>query len=168
MPILEAFLEITQRFPRVKAFVGGGGPNKEQYETWLKARPGAEHVKFIGVVPDEDLPGLYASTDIFVSATHGYVSLEAMASGAATILVNHEPQTHEFVDHEAGGLLVEEKTHAVTQALEMLIHEPERRQRLSQGGRQFVLEGFENRRGTEEMIAFFEQVLHHAAGAPKR
>ncbi len=49
-------------------------------------------VRFLGYVPDEDLPGLYSAAEVFVLPTHeegfGLTALEAMACGTPVIASN--------------------------------------------------------------------------------
>jgi glycosyltransferase involved in cell wall biosynthesis len=167
-PVLEACLQIVRQQPQVRVFVGGGGPNKAQYEAWVQAQPGGERVRFLGFVPDEDLPTLYASSDLFVAATYGYVNLEAMAAGCATLVLDHQPQCREFVNDGVGGLLVPEDSAALTAALAGLLADPARRARLSAAGRQFILEHFDDAASTAELIAFFEQVRQQGPAARPR
>jgi glycosyltransferase involved in cell wall biosynthesis len=161
-PILDAFLEITRQHPHVRVFVGGGGPNKAEYEAYIQGQAGGDRVRFLGFVPDDDLPTLYASADIFVAATYGYVNLEAMASETATIVLDHQPQCREFVNDGIGGLLVPDETSALVMALDGLVTDVVRREQISTAGRQFVMDRFDNQRGTQELVALFEQAAQHA------
>lgn len=69
-----------------KLFIGGSGPLRAELEQ-LAAQLGlTEYVCFLGFVPDDDLPHLYAAADLFVLPTSalecfGLITLEAWATG---------------------------------------------------------------------------------------
>ncbi len=69
--------------------VAGKGPELQRLHRAAKELGLDDHVGFIGFVPDNELPTLYASSDVFVTAspveTEGIVLLEAMASGLPVI-----------------------------------------------------------------------------------
>ncbi len=75
--------------PKLEArlLIGGSGPMTRDWQAQAKKIGVAKRVWFLGDIPDADLPGLYASADIFVlpansrAEAFGMVLLEAMASG---------------------------------------------------------------------------------------
>lgn len=79
----------VQQDPRIKLIVAGKGSEAER----LKALAGdlgiADNVRFAGYVAEEDLPGLYASADLFafhsLHETFGVVFAQAMASGLPVV-----------------------------------------------------------------------------------
>jgi len=158
-PILAAFQRLTERYPLVRVFVAGAGPRLERYRAWVREHDCADRIQLLGFVDDERLPALYASSDVFIGATFGYVTLEAMASGTATIIMRHQVQAQEYVIDGENGLLVDENTDDVFAALESLVTDPQRREAFADAGRAFVCERFDDRQMARDLIAFFEDVL---------
>ena len=76
----------------VKLLIAGKGPARESLEEAAKEAGVAERVVFAGFVPDDELPQLYASADLFVSAskfeTQGLSVLEALACGLPAACAN--------------------------------------------------------------------------------
>jgi phosphatidylinositol alpha-1,6-mannosyltransferase len=85
-PIFSILPALRARFPDLVYVIAGDGDDRERLEA--RARElglGPETVRFLGYVPDEELPDLYRLADLFVmpSATEGFgiVYLEAAACG---------------------------------------------------------------------------------------
>jgi glycosyltransferase involved in cell wall biosynthesis len=60
--------DLIRALPDVHArlFIGGDGPMRPSWESLVEEMNLADRVQFVGNVSDEDLPGFYASGDIFV------------------------------------------------------------------------------------------------------
>lgn len=87
--LLRALPRIRERFPNTRFLIGGDGPHRARIEAWVQ-KTGWRDVVFLGRVPMEDLPALYASADVFCAPSVGgeslgIVLLEAMASGRAVV-----------------------------------------------------------------------------------
>ncbi|WP_408957600.1 glycosyltransferase family 4 protein [Natrinema sp. 74] len=84
--LLEAFAAVRNRHPEARLCVAGDGPLRERLER-TAARLGIDDaVTFLGYVPDDDLPAVYAAADCFVLPTtdlegFGLATLEALAAG---------------------------------------------------------------------------------------
>lgn len=85
-------LPMVRRSVDAQLVVVGDGHEKANLER-LAAEEGVEgHVVFTGFVGDEELPGAYAATDVFVNAgvaeLQSIVTLEAMATGKPVVAAN--------------------------------------------------------------------------------
>jgi glycosyltransferase involved in cell wall biosynthesis len=70
--------------------IAGTGPERDELEALASTLGVRDDVRFLGRVPDEDLPALYAAGDLCVVPTRelegfGYVALEAYAAGTPVI-----------------------------------------------------------------------------------
>lgn len=85
---VDLLLRAASRIPGLQVVVGGDGPLRGPLESMaanLKVP-----VRFLGYVPDEDLPALYRAADLFVLPTRalegfGLVAIEAMACGTPAL-----------------------------------------------------------------------------------
>lgn len=72
--------------------VAGSGPDQERLQSIAKREGVADRVRFLGYVPDSELPDLYRSADVFALPStgegFGIVYLEAMACGTTAIGLN--------------------------------------------------------------------------------
>lgn len=88
--LLYAFKEIIRELPDSYLVIGGHGPLKNRLIS-LSRRLGVERaVRFVGFIPEDDLPDFYRMADIFVLPTlelegFGLITLEALASGVPVL-----------------------------------------------------------------------------------
>jgi glycosyltransferase involved in cell wall biosynthesis len=85
---IDLLLRAAARIPDLQVVVGGEGPHRERFEAL--ARELGVRARFLGFVPDEDLPPLYRAADLFVLPTRalegfGLVAIEAMACGTPAL-----------------------------------------------------------------------------------
>lgn len=81
---VDLLLRAAASLPDVQVVVGGDGPLRGELES-LASSLGVK-AKFLGFVPDDDLPALYRAADLFVLPTRalegfGLVAVEAMSCG---------------------------------------------------------------------------------------
>ena len=160
--LLEAYSQLKWDLPDIRLLVvGPGNPDKESHQI-LGAR-GLEDVVFLGKVSYEDLPRYYATADIFCSPatgaeSFGIVLLEAMAAGKPLIVSGIEGYSA-VVDHGKQGLLFPRKdAGALANSLELLIRDPELRQKLGSKGRQAV-EQYRWRRVASQVETYYQDLL---------
>lgn len=91
--LVAAMAIVANKFPSVPLLIAGG---KDKYrpvvESAIEAARLEEKVKFLGPVPEEDLPALYSSASVFVYPSlyegFGLPVLEAMACGTPVVTSN--------------------------------------------------------------------------------
>lgn len=90
--------------------VAGKGNLREALEQRAVARGVGEHVRFLGFVPDADLPALYSSADVFcmpgTAELQSLVTLEAMATGRPVVAADAMALPH-LCQHGRNGFLHE-------------------------------------------------------------
>lgn len=134
--ILQSLPRLIRRLgPRV-VFVKAGGPFTRS-QLALIARLGVEqHVQHLGMVPDGELPRIYANADLFLMPSHyegfGLPALEAMACGTPVIASNQGSLPEVVGD---AGLLVEPAdVEQIAAAAERLLTDAELRAELRAKG----------------------------------
>jgi len=83
--LLTAFRSLRKEM-NIHLIVAGTGPEKSRYEGFVKTNNLTDYVHFLGYIPNEDIPHIYRSCDVYCSPalggeTFGIVLIEAMASG---------------------------------------------------------------------------------------
>ncbi len=88
LEVLLKAAKILSRREDMKVVIGGSGPAEMYYKS-MALRLGLSNVIFMGNVPKEMLPKLYAASDVFclpsTFETQGIVSIEAMATGKPVV-----------------------------------------------------------------------------------
>jgi len=76
--------------PEYDLLVAGSGPYREELERIAEEKEVADRVEFLGYVDDEELPGLYAGADVFVTLSEfeafGMTVGEALAAGTPCVV----------------------------------------------------------------------------------
>jgi glycosyltransferase involved in cell wall biosynthesis len=138
--IVEAVGRLQHRDPAPVLLVVGDGPERACLEGLCRDKP---FVRFAGLRAGDTLKKLYASSRVFVFAsrvdTLGLVNMEAMASGVP-VLVPDDACITEFVTHGHSAECYRFGAAELSQAIEKVLDDPSRAARLAAGGRQAMIE----------------------------
>jgi glycosyltransferase involved in cell wall biosynthesis len=87
--IIDAFALAVAEQPRLFLLVGGEGPLTEQHQARVRELSIEDRVRFIGMLPEEELPPLFRRVNAYVSATAvdgtSVTLLQALACGTYVI-----------------------------------------------------------------------------------
>jgi glycosyltransferase involved in cell wall biosynthesis len=89
--LIEAFGQVTAQHPDAKLMIGGQGPLREELEQQVMHAGLSKNVEFLGFIPDNTLPAVYAAADLSIvpsSALEGFglISLESLACGTPVLV----------------------------------------------------------------------------------
>jgi len=84
--LILALKSVIKTAPDVFLLLGGKGPLKDELVALTESQGLSNNIRFLGFIPEEELPLYYQVTDLFILPTRelegfGLVTLEAMASG---------------------------------------------------------------------------------------
>jgi glycosyltransferase involved in cell wall biosynthesis len=108
--LLQAFAGVARTIPNVHLLILGGG--QKEHEEKLKPLPAElgieERVRFMGMIPYDQLPSYLAMCDVFVTASvtevHPFSVIEAMATGLPIVGID-SPGVGDSVEDGATGML---------------------------------------------------------------
>jgi len=88
--LLLAIAQVKQTYPDVWLAIAGKGPLKDDLEQQAKQLELEDQVKFLGFLPDEDLPIAYQAADLTIMPSQslegfGLVLVESLACGTPTV-----------------------------------------------------------------------------------
>ncbi|MDD2684578.1 MAG: glycosyltransferase family 1 protein [Gallionella sp.] len=134
--VIQTFDKMHAINPTAKLVMVGDGPARAALQS---AHP---HVLFVGMKTGDELAAHYASGDIFLypslTETYGNVTVEAMASGLATLAYDYAA-ARQHIRQEHNGLLAPfDDAASFTAIATGLVSDPERIQRLRTAARQTV------------------------------
>ncbi len=137
LPFLaDAFKRLCANRDDVALVIAGDGP----YLPAMRKLLGDLPVYFLGVQDDSTLPGLYASSDLFVfpskTDTLGQVVIESQAAGLPVLVSNHGGPREVMDDGISGLVLSTENTSVWVDAIEGLLNDSARRQRMGRSASQ--------------------------------
>ncbi len=138
--IIDAVGRLQGRDPAPVLLVVGDGPDRACVEQLCRDKP---FVRFAGLQAGDTLKKLYASARVFVFAsrvdTLGLVNMEAMASGLP-VLVPDDACIAEFVTHGLSAECYRFGASGLADAIGKMLDDPSRAARLAAGGRQAMIE----------------------------
>ncbi len=150
--LIRAAASLTSSHPRLEVLIGGSGRDRARLERLIRSVDSP--ARLIGRVDDADLPGLYASADLFVMNCRnrwmgleqegfGIVFLEAAAAGVPQI-AGRSGGAAEAVAHGVTGLVMDDprSPRALARALASLLDQPDRRQTMGRAARDRAVSEF--------------------------
>ena len=149
-----------------QALIVGSGPMETEWKT-LTHDMGLEHrVRFLGSVPDQDLPSYYQAAQLFVlpstqpSETWGAVQIEAMASGLPCICTELGTGTSYVNQDGITGLVVPPREpHALAQAINRLLDNEKERATMGQAALARARGEFGHTEMIEHTLHLYERLL---------
>jgi glycosyltransferase involved in cell wall biosynthesis len=125
-----------KQLPGATLIIAGGGPDRARLEKLARGLP----VRFLGVRPHGELPGLLAAADIMVLPTVSEglanVWVEALACGTP-VVTSDVGGAREVIDEPAYGRLVPRDPAAIAQAVRQLLDVPVPQARVREGALRF-------------------------------
>jgi glycosyltransferase involved in cell wall biosynthesis len=139
MDVLEAFAALAVTHPDVVLVCAGEGRLEPELRAFCAACFIEDRVRFLGWVPNAEMPALMNVADIVVMASESEgmsrVYIEAMASGVA-LVASSIPSSRELILDGVNGRLFPVGDHAaLAGVLAELLAEPERRSEIAEAGR---------------------------------
>ena len=162
---LDVLLEAMTLLEHARLLIAGTGPMESTWRRKAFNLGVSDRVTWLGAVPAEELPLVYAAGDVFAlpavarSEAFGIVQLEAMAAGLPVVTTDVGTGTSWVTVHEETGLVVApSNAAALADAIERLLDDPERAKAMGAAGRQRVLERFTLERVLDEVERVYADV----------
>jgi glycosyltransferase involved in cell wall biosynthesis len=88
--MVDGFARTAAAYPHARLWIAGKGIQREELECLAARTPAARQIRFLGFVPEADLPGLYAAADCVIMPSldlegFGLVTAESMACGTPVL-----------------------------------------------------------------------------------
>src|SRR5512134_1741869 len=141
---LEALALLAPSHPGLRYAVAGEGPDRERLEARAAELAVADRVRFLGAVPEDLLPGLYAAADLYVGLSReegrevegfGISFVEASATGLPVVAGRAGGVPDAVRDGETGILVEPRDVAAAAAAIQRILDDPALARRLGETGR---------------------------------
>jgi glycosyltransferase involved in cell wall biosynthesis len=161
--LLDAVAPLVERFPQTQVLLVGDGILKSALEAQVERLGLNDHVRFLGLVGPERIPGLMAAMDIVAHAS----LREGLARVLPQALLSQRPVVSYDVDGarevvksgETGYLIPPQDVAALTGALATLVADADLRHRLGSEGRRRFAEQFRHQTMTRRLRELYVEVL---------
>ena len=160
---VDVFLEAAARalsvFPEARFVVVGDGPDRAVLEQSLDRLKLRDRLEFLG--RRDDMPSVYASFDIMVSASRQeglpMAILEGMASGVPWVATTVGEVPTVVQDGRTGILVPPDDPAQLADAILELLRDPERRSAMAAEGRQLLHERYSAIRMAADYLQIYEE-----------
>jgi phosphatidyl-myo-inositol dimannoside synthase len=169
---LQALAQLAGRYPALRYAVVGVGEEQAALEREAHALGVADRVRFLTSVPDQDLPALYNSAEIYLGVSRlmeqrvegfGISLVEASACGVPVVAGRSGGIPAAVRDGETGLLVDAERADDVAAAVSRLLDDEVLRARLGAAGRRAVESRYNWDRVTRDLVR-----IGHELGADAR
>lgn len=131
--LVEAFSRISREIPSAVLLLAGSGPLRERIVE--QARPLGDRVRFLGEVPFDELPDVYAAADLKVISSDYesfcFAAIEAMSSGLPIVTTDCAWVPRLLGREEGGQVVPVNDSAALAEAVVQLHRDPARRRAMS-------------------------------------
>jgi glycosyltransferase involved in cell wall biosynthesis len=167
---IRAAARVLTELPATKFVVVGEGPDREQLESLIDELQIRKNVFMLG--RRDDMPGVYASLDIMVSASRReglpMAILEGMASSRPVVATAVGAVPNVIVDGRTGLLVPPENVDALASKIVALLNNRTQRDYLGATAKKLIEQEFSAERMTEDYLHVYDQAImtkkQHAAG----
>lgn len=164
--LLIAVAQVIKQHPQLRFVLLGEGSGREQLEAQAIDLGIADRVELTGNVPFEEIPDFLAAADLFcfasVTETQGLVTIEALAAGLPVVAVEATGTT-DVLEPDRQGILTENSSAALAQAIQQLVENPTLRQQFSQAALERAKE-FETLTQAKKLLKVYERAMEDQRG----
>jgi glycosyltransferase involved in cell wall biosynthesis len=159
--LLESFSKVIQEEPEAVLKIVGSGEDEARLKSLAKKlKLGSKNVKFLGFVPEKELPGIYSSSSIFVLPSYyegfGIVLIEAMSAGLPLVSVRTGGAT-EVIEEGKNGFIVNHKN--IHEALLRLLNDEQLRVRMGRKSRNKVEKEYDWTKIAGQVIKTYDDLV---------
>jgi glycosyltransferase involved in cell wall biosynthesis len=168
--LIRAAVPLVREFPQLRFLLVGDGILRTELMRQVEAAGLAAHVRFVGLVPPEQIPAYLAAMDVVV-----HVSLrEGLPRALVQALIAGRPVVAYDVDgaREVAisgrtGFLVPPRWEALIEPLRTLLAQADLRRALGRAGQELLADRFRHENMTRQVRALYERVLAQSGASPR-
>ncbi|HNY38751.1 MAG TPA: glycosyltransferase family 4 protein [Bryobacteraceae bacterium] len=144
--LIDCWPEVLRAIPEARLTIVGGGSGRSELEQHARSTPAAGAVDFLGFVPDEALPAVFARSSVFAMPSRGegfgLVYIEAMRHGLP-VIASEQDAASEVNLHGISGFNVNlDRREELPNRIIELLRDPALAMRMGDAGRQRWAENF--------------------------
>jgi phosphatidylinositol alpha-1,6-mannosyltransferase len=164
---------LRERHPDLGYAIVGSGDDRTRLEALAFETGVSDRVRFLGGVPDSDLPAVYNAAGIYLGLSRvmrdraegfGISLVEAAASGLPVVAGRSGGVPDAVREGESGLLVDPDDLEEVCRAVEGLLDDPERAARMGRAGRKAVETYFNWDRVAADLSAIGHELRNRANG----
>jgi glycogen(starch) synthase len=161
--LIAAAQQVVKLHPQVLFVVAGDGPLRLSLTAEVERLGLSGNFRFLGDVPDLDLPALYRCADVFafpsIQEGQGIALLEAEASGKPVVAFNVSGVAEAVRNGETGMLVQSGNSVAFADALSQLLSDASLREQMGKKGRSLVQSQYTWNQCANKMLTVYQEAI---------
>ena len=166
---LSAAARVLQQSPVTRFVVAGDGPDRDKLERMLDDLNIRSGITMLG--RRDDMPSVYASLDVMVSASRQeglpIALLEGMASGRPIVATPVGEVPALIADRQTGLLVPADDAERLAEAISDMLRDPQMRARFGAAARKRIQDEYSSARMTADYLHVYEEAIHETGGETK-
>jgi len=164
--LVKAIPPILKEIPDTKFIIIGKGEQKEYLMDLAKHLNVFEVIRFLGEVPNDEMPSYLASSDVYVSTSLSDSGLagstaEAMACGLAVVITD-SGDNKKWVKDGEGGFIVPVKNHEMlAEKIIFLLKNKDMRLKFGKINREIIKEKYDYYKQIAKMENIYKELTEH-------
>ncbi|MEK7561108.1 MAG: glycosyltransferase family 4 protein [Patescibacteria group bacterium] len=159
--LIDAVAEVKKSIPDIQCVIIGDGPERGNLERRAASDEIRDHVRFVGVIPYEQIPQYLHEADVFVRPSRsegmGNVFVEALAAGLPIIGTPVGGIVDIIEDGKTGLFVRPDDSHDLAEKIIRLFNDPQLQQTIVENGQKMVKQRFEWNNIAVEYRAVFKE-----------
>ncbi len=160
--LIKAMPFIIQKYPTIKLVLVGDGPLKAEYQGIIKELNIHESICFAGLKSQDEVSALLQKAAVLVLPSVeeglGVVLLEALSSGLPCV-ASDAGGIRDVITPDVGILVAPGDAHAIGEAVNDLLGDPEKRMSMSLAARKRAVEHYEWRLIAHRLLDIYQRVI---------
>ncbi len=159
---------VLKKIPQAKFIIAGDGKQRGHLENLANSLHISDCIRFVGMIPHDELPEYLASADVYVSTSlsDGGISistLEAMACGLPVVVTNSGDNKKWIKEEENGFVIPVREPSQLAEKIVYLLRNPDIRERFGKMNRKIV----EEKQNYEKQMGKFAKLYGELIGRRK-
>jgi glycosyltransferase involved in cell wall biosynthesis len=161
--LIRAFKTVTEGFSDVRLMIIGRGEDHNELVALSTALGVADKISFYtDYVPNEKMPMIYNSSDIFVLPSLiepvGIAAIEALSCGLPIVATNIGGLSDVVINSENGFLVPPGESRTMADKLSFLVKHEDTRKRFGEASRRRALKEFDHLRVAQKTLSVYEEL----------
>jgi len=141
--LIKALPSVLKEFPMVKLIIGGQGSREKNLKKLAQELGISESIRFVGMIPHDDMPRFFNSSDIYVSTSLSDGDLsqstqQAMACELPVITTDIEVNKKRIKNGENGFIVPVKNPQSLSEKIILLLKDEKLRTELGKTGRRTI------------------------------
>jgi glycosyltransferase involved in cell wall biosynthesis len=158
---LRAAALVLPEFPNARFLLVGEGPDRDKLELLIDELKMRDSISFLG--RRDDMPSIYASLDVMVSASRfeglPMAILEGMATGLPLVATAVGEVSTVVLEGRTGLLVKPEDPNALAEKILELLRDPAKRRRFGTAARKLIQQEYSSQRMTSDYLRIYSEAI---------